>query len=157
MRIVISSPEINSTIKNSSKAKKFNSTFSKNLNKMLTNSNRFAILDRKNTQAISKELKMIASGNFRVEETAKLGNKVAADYLLISSLNEISNKKIYKKLMGENISITKGRFSGVNAIFLSHKSGDRVRLLLTLLSTTVLAEVNKSNISRKEIPNSLRF
>ena len=59
--------------------------------------------------------------------------------------------------VGEDISITKGRFSGSDAIFLSHKSGDRVRLLLKLLSTTVLAEVNKSNISRKEDPNRFRF
>ena len=111
MRIVISSPEIGTNVKNTSKAKKFNSTFSSNLNKMLTNSNRFAILDRKNTQAISKELKMIASGNFRLEEVAKLGNKVAADYLLISSLKEISSKKINKKLMGERISLTKSNAS----------------------------------------------
>ena len=111
MRIVISDPEIGRNVKNVSKAKRFNTTFSSNLNKMLTNSNRFAILDRKNTQAISKELKMIASGNFRVEEVAKLGNKVAADYLLISSLNDIGSKKIYKKLMGEKISITNSNAS----------------------------------------------
>ena len=47
MRIVIAAPKIASTVKNASKAKSFNSNFSTNLNKMLTNSNRFAILDRK--------------------------------------------------------------------------------------------------------------
>ena len=120
MRIVLAAPEIGSTVKNASKAKKFNSNFSTNLNKMLINSNRFAILDRKNTQSVSKELKMIASGNFRVEEVAKLGNKVAADYLLISSLNEIGSKKIYKKLMGESISLTKTKASiSVNIIDIS--------------------------------------
>ncbi len=107
MRIIISKPEINSNVKNMGNAKRFNTTFSTNLSKMLTNSNRFAILDRKNTQTVSKELKMIASGNFRVEEVAKLGNKVAADYILVSSLNEIVSRKINKNLMGEKISIIK--------------------------------------------------
>ena len=153
MRIVISSPEINSTVKNTSKAKKFNSTFSKNLNKMLTNSNRFAILDRKNTQAISKELKMIASGNFRVEETAKLGNKVAADYLLISSLNEISNKKIYKKLMGENISITKSKASvSINIIDIATSQiifSDDFNLSQSGGSINSLAKIISNRLSRK--------
>lgn len=58
---------------------------------------------------------------------------------------------------GEDVTITGGRFSGIEAIFLSNKSQDRVRLLLHLLNTTVLAEVHKSNISRKDNPNTLKF
>lgn len=153
MRIVIAAPKIASTVKNASKAKKFNSNFSTNLNKMLTNSNRFAILDRKNTQTVSKELKMIASGNFRVEEVAKLGNKVAADYLLISSLNEIGSKKIYKKLMGESISLTKSKASiSVNIIDISTSQiifSDDFTLAQSSGNVGSLAKIISSRLSRK--------
>ena len=153
MRIVIAAPKIASTVKNASKAKRFNSNFSTNLNKMLTNSNRFAILDRKNTQTVSKELKMIASGNFRVEEVAKLGNKVAADYLLISSLNEIGSKKIYKKLMGESISLTKSNANiSVNIIDISTSQiifSDDFNLTQSSGNIGSLAKIISSRLSRK--------
>ena len=153
MRIVIAAPKIASTVKNASKAKRFNSNFSTNLNKMLTNSNRFAILDRKNTQTVSQELKMIASGNFRVEEVAKLGNKVAADYLLISSLNEIGSKKIYKKLMGESISLTKSKVSiSVNIIDISTSQiifSDDFNLTQSSGNISSLAKIISSRLSRK--------
>ena len=153
MRIVIAAPKIASTVKNASKAKRFNSNFSTNLNKMLTNSNRFAILDRKNTQTVSQELKMIASGNFRVEEVAKLGNKVAADYLLISSLNEIGSKKIYKKLMGESISLTKSKASiSVNIIDISTSQiifSDDFNLTQSSGNISSLAKIISSRLSRK--------
>ena len=153
MRIVISAPEIASTVKNTINAKKFNTTFSSNLNKMLTKSNRFAILDRKNTKAVSKELKMIASGNFRVEEVAKLGNKVAADYLLISSLNYIGSKKIYKKLMGENISLTKSKASiSINIIDIATSQiifSDDFNLGQSSGNINSLAKIISNRLSRK--------
>ena len=96
---------------------------------------------------------MIASGNFRVEETAKLGNKVAADYLLISSLNEISNKKIYKKLMGENISITKSKASvSVNIIDIATSQiifSDDFNLSQSGGSINSLAKIISNRLSRK--------
>ena len=120
MRIVISSPQIGSNVKDLRNAKKFNSKFYNNLSKMLTKSNRFSILDRKNVQSVSKELKMISRGHFRTEEVAKLGNKVAADYLLIPSLSAVESKKISKKLMGEKISFFKSKASvSVNIIDIS--------------------------------------
>jgi len=61
----------------------------------------------------------------------------------------------YKK--GDNLSIATGRFAGIDAIFLSNKSNDRVRLLLKLLNTSVLAEVDKKNIGHKEIIERFKF
>ncbi len=153
MRIVISKPKISSSIKNKSKAKKFNSSFYTNLNKMLTSSNRFAILDRDNTKNVNKELKMIASGNFRVEEVAKIGNKVAADYLLLSSLNEISSRKITKLLMGEKISIIKSNANiGVNIVDIATSQiifSDDFNLAQSGGNLKTLAKIISNRLSRK--------
>ena len=52
---------------------------------------------------------------------------------------------------GDPVSIKDGRFAGVDAIFLSKKSKDRVRLLLKLLNTSVVTEINQSDLGKKEI------
>ena len=106
MRFVLPSVKISKKIKDIKSGKKFASTFNSNLNTMLVKSNRFAILDRNNSKEISNELNVIKDANMRVEELAKLGNKVGADYIILPSLNKIRNKTIKKKLMGETIKTT---------------------------------------------------
>ena len=61
----------------------------------------------------------------------------------------------YKK--GDKVSIQEGQFEGIDAIFLYKKSKDRVRLLLKLLNTSVVAEINKSNIGSKEVIKNFKF
>ena len=58
---------------------------------------------------------------------------------------------------GDNVFIDQGRFAGVEAIFLSKKSKDRVRLLLKLLNTTVLAEIDESSLRKKTSVEKLKF
>ena len=58
---------------------------------------------------------------------------------------------------GDPVSIKEGRFAGIDAIFLSKKSKDRVRLLLKLLNTSVVAEITKSNIGHKEVIKNFKF
>ena len=58
---------------------------------------------------------------------------------------------------GDPVSIKEGRFAGIDAIFLSKKSKDRVRLLLKLLNTSVVAEITKSNIGHKEVVKNFKF
>ncbi len=58
---------------------------------------------------------------------------------------------------GDPILIKEGRFAGIDAIFLSKKSKDRVRLLLKLLNTSVVAEITSSNIEAKEDVKSFKF
>ena len=52
---------------------------------------------------------------------------------------------------GDKLTINKGRFAGVEAIFLSNKSKERVRLLLKFLNTSIVAEISKSQLEEKEI------
>ena len=52
---------------------------------------------------------------------------------------------------GDRVSIKEGLFAGLDAIFLSKKSKDRVRLLLNLLNTSTVVELTKSDIGNKEV------
>ena len=67
------------------------------------------------------------------------------------------NISVIEYQKGDKVSIKKGRFAGVDAIFLSKKSKDRVMLLLSLLNTKVSTELNESNIGRKEVIKSFKF
>ena len=58
---------------------------------------------------------------------------------------------------GDAVSIKEGRLAGVDAIFLSKKSKDRVRLLLTFLNTSVIAEITESDIGQKELIKNFKF
>ena len=78
--------------------------------------------------------------------------------------DKLNEKGIYKEDIsivdyqkGDPVSIKEGRFAGVDAIFLSKKSKDRVRLLLKLLNTSVVAEITKSNIGHKEVVKNFKF
>jgi hypothetical protein len=104
MRFVVSPIRISKNINDLSIAKKFAKTFNSNLRTMLVKSNRFALLDRKNSRELNKEINIIKGSNVRVEELAKLGNKVGADYIIIASLQKLNNRTIKQKLMGETIS-----------------------------------------------------
>ena len=77
---------------------------------------------------------------------------------IIKSIKEKLNKRgIYQKKIsktnynpGDQLVIKEGVFSGIDAIFISSKSKDRVKLLLKLLKTSILADVAKSDIGLKE-------
>ena len=58
---------------------------------------------------------------------------------------------------GDSVFIKEGRFAGIDAIFLSKKSKDRVRLLLKLLNTSVVTEIATSNIEVKEVIKSFKL
>lgn len=61
----------------------------------------------------------------------------------------------YKK--GDWLTIKEGKFAGIEAIFLSKKSKDRVRLLLKLLNTTVISEISNSDLGSKEVVKKFKF
>jgi len=58
---------------------------------------------------------------------------------------------------GDLVSIIEGQFAGIDAIFLSKKSKDRVRLLLKFLNTSVVAEIMESDVGHKEIIKEFKF
>ena len=58
---------------------------------------------------------------------------------------------------GDPVAIKEGRFAGIDAIFLSKKSKDRVRLLLKLLNTSVVAEITSSDLGNKEVIKNFKL
>jgi transcriptional antiterminator RfaH len=58
---------------------------------------------------------------------------------------------------GDTVSIKEGQFAGIDAIFLSKKSKDRVRLLLKLLNTSVVAEITASDLANKEVVKNFKL
>ena len=78
--------------------------------------------------------------------------------------DRLDESGIYKKDVslvdyqeGDSVTIKEGRFAGIEAIFLSNKSKDRVRLLLKLLNTTIVSELAKSDIGHKEVTKNFKF
>ena len=78
--------------------------------------------------------------------------------------DKLNQEGIYKENIsvvdyqkGDPVSIKEGRFAGIDAIFLSKKSKDRVRLLLKLLNTSVLAEITASDIENKEAVKNFKL
>jgi len=69
--------------------------------------------------------------------------------------NESVSKVDFKK--GDSLTIKEGQFAGIDAIFLSNKSKERVRLLLKLLNTTVISEIAKSDLGYKEVIKNFKF
>jgi|TARA_B100001758_G_C18055284_1_gene425359 transcriptional antiterminator RfaH len=58
---------------------------------------------------------------------------------------------------GDQVHISKGKFSGIDAIFLSNKSKDRVRLLLKFLNTSVITELSRFDIKQKELIENFKL
>ena len=86
-------------------------------------------------------------------------------YQIIKSLKKkLDAKDIYEEKVldadyqeGDKLTIKEGKFAGIEAIFLSRKSKDRVRLLLNLLNTQIVSEISISDIGSKEIIKNFKF
>jgi hypothetical protein len=72
------------------------------LNTKLTAINKFAVLDRDYIEKFKKERNLLLSDDASLEEKAKLGNLLGADYILVSTLNEayLSAKEKYLEAIG---------------------------------------------------------
>tara|TARA_B100001741_G_C16401187_1_gene527063 strand:+ start:96 stop:632 length:537 start_codon:yes stop_codon:yes gene_type:complete len=94
------------------------------------------------------------------------GQKIAqVPTQLISYLKSKTDKKgVFKQKKiecdfkrGERIKIKKGTFQGMEAIFLSKSSKDRVRLLLKFTNQLTTAQLPASDVGKKEIIESFRM
>lgn len=70
----------------------FERLFEKSLNSYLTQSRKFAMIDRKYSYEQQQELKFIQGDNFKTEEAARAGNQLGADYLVLGVIDS-ANKK----------------------------------------------------------------
>jgi hypothetical protein len=85
-------------------AKEISLSLNQELTNTLTKTRKFSILDRQNKHAYNLEKSVILSPDAHKDELLKLGNTVAADYLIVS---DITNFKIFNKkiiIAGQNLS-----------------------------------------------------
>jgi transcriptional antiterminator RfaH len=101
-----------------------------------------------------------------VDQIVLFGNEFTAvpDKIIKSIKEKLNKRDVYKQKIsktnfniGDKLVIKEGTFSGIDAIFISYKSKDRVKLLLKLLKTSILAEVDKSDVGLKKTIEEFKF
>ena len=99
LRMAVSDVIIDPEIADLGASRKFARDLRRAVTDYLTQTRRFAMIDRDFLASTQRELEFIASGNTPTIELARLGNKVGTDYLVIMTLNELTNQqtsRIYK-------------------------------------------------------------
>ena len=82
-------------VESNGQAKKFTKSYTSDLTSYLTQTRKFAMIDREYLDQQSNELEAIVSGGSPVEEFAKLGQKLGTDYIVTGSLLEaFTNERI---------------------------------------------------------------
>ncbi|SFV76491.1 Putative periplasmic protein [hydrothermal vent metagenome] len=70
----------------------FERLFEKSLNSYLTQSRKFAMIDRKYSYEQQQELRLVQGDNFKTEEAARAGNQLGVDYLVLGVIDNANRK-----------------------------------------------------------------
>ena len=93
LRLALCPFKISPHVSNKKSAAKYEDLFTQSLISYLTQTRKFAILDRDYMAEQSKELDLIQGTDFSVDEMARLGNKVGTDYIIVGTVEEYSHKR----------------------------------------------------------------
>jgi TolB-like protein len=87
--------------------------FSQKLTAALTQTNKFAVLDREYMQEFANERNFLLSGDASLEEMAKFGEALGVDYMLVGTINRagIVRKESFSPAIGRPISEYEADFS----------------------------------------------
>ncbi len=107
LRIAVAPFQISSEIKSLQTANRFKIKFNNSIVNYLTQTRRFAVLDRKYTNDQNSELNKIQGANYSTDELAKLGHKLGTDYLIVGSINNIKYYSNTISMRTSDKSITK--------------------------------------------------
>ena len=77
---------IGKNIRNKRTGNKFQSSFTNELENYLTQTRRFAMLDRKFLREQNMELNFLRSKGIKTEEIARIGNRIGVDYLIVGEV-----------------------------------------------------------------------
>jgi hypothetical protein len=97
LRLAIIPFRISKNVQDIKSAQAFEMSLGIELENYLTQSGRFAILDRTYLLEQSNELTFINEGGSNPDELTKLGNRLGTDYLVIGTVDKSSNSKIERK------------------------------------------------------------
>ena len=85
-------------VEQSAESEQFNSLATAAVVDYLTQTRKFAVVDRDFSKDIGQELKSLKAGDVRIEEMAKLGNRLSADLLVVGTLETASQSTTQTKL-----------------------------------------------------------
>jgi TolB-like protein len=90
LRMAVVPFPLSPTIKDKKRAADFEPSFVNTIVSYLTQTRRFAMLDRQFMEKQQAELKLIQGENFRTEEMARLGNQLGTDYLISGTIDDVN-------------------------------------------------------------------
>jgi len=106
LRMAVVPFKLASTIKDKKKASDFEHFFINSLTAYLTQTRRFAMLDRQFKDEQQAELNLIQEENFKTEEMARLGNQLGTDYLISGTIDNIAQSSSTKTMRTTGKKIT---------------------------------------------------
>jgi len=108
LRLAVIPIKISSQVNNKQAADKYGEDWINHLEEGLVQSRRFAMLDRKYTDDTNQEVNQYLNKDFKIEELARLGQRVGTDYLVISEVRKynVADKSVVDPLDGTKISRT---------------------------------------------------
>ena len=92
LRIAVLPLSIDAAADNPQTAQRAGMQFSRGLENYLTQTRRFAVLDRSFLEDQNKELNFLKSDGVATEELARLGNRVGTDFIVVGALEEASSR-----------------------------------------------------------------
>jgi hypothetical protein len=93
LRMAVVPFQITPTGSDPKNASKFESVFGQELVSYLTQTRKFAILDRNHFKEQNAELDMIKGDGFYTAEMARIGNRVGTDYLIVGTVNDFKETR----------------------------------------------------------------
>lgn len=98
LRLAVSDIYIDSSVNDQSEADIITRTLRRSVTDYLTQTRKFAMIDRTFIEATQKELNFISGGNSPTVELVRLGNKVGTDYIIVMTVNQLdmaTRERIY--------------------------------------------------------------
>ena len=149
------------TIKDKKKSSDFEHYFVNSLTSYLTQTRRFAMLDRQFKDEQQAELNLIQGENFKMEEMGRLGNQLGTDYLIsgtIDNVSQFSNTKTMRTT-GKKITTTTSKVDFSFRIFdvttgLIKNSGTYSKVIPGSVSVQSMADKAANKIGQ-EILNAI--
>jgi curli biogenesis system outer membrane secretion channel CsgG len=111
LRLALAPMVIEANSKNDPNARRFSNAVSSALETHLTQTRKFAVLDRRNADATSRELQLALGGKSAIEESVRGGLRAVADYLVVLSLRDFAYQSTpQRRLSGRVVERTRAPF-----------------------------------------------
>jgi hypothetical protein len=110
-RIIVLPPRLENESVDRSLFNTLSKVMHRELERLLNQTKALSVLDRTNTSSLDEEIDLMSGREFNQNEAARFGNRLGADYILISEVTSLEKKKVEVELTGRNIE--RYTFSGI--------------------------------------------